>query len=482
MRGYDDEGDHFCLMIIPYLMEPQGYDDYYEDEGQENEYEEGGEEEYEEEEEVPRKPSKEEMEYLELRQKLKESIRKQMKKDSSANGTLRRDSTDRNKNKLPYDNYGSFFGPSQPVIAQRVIQESKSLLENQHLASRFSNPQHIKKNQNKVPSGGSKSSSHNLAPKIQVKAQKIKNTRDYSFLLSDDAELPAPSKAPPPQNMPIRNSEGRPAQVPARSKLPLSNGGKHVRASHEERNVGSAAGRLPPKSGSSYKTSKPSMASADSRKQLGNNSDNGPGWPVGPKGLPSKISVGTTGNKSSAPGIKNSVNGMRKSLPSKNHPSIPKQSVDQRISKQSVEQRIPKQSVEQRRDIRELNRPKMTPKQPVASSKPQINKPLKQNSVHTASQDRRPKHKVAKRPFDDDEDEVDFRNVIRNIFNYNPNKFVDDDDDDNMEAGFDEILREEKRSEMIAKREDEEQLRLIEEEEERERRRKMAKLKKRKLG
>ncbi|XP_040869713.1 protein SPT2 homolog isoform X6 [Glycine max] len=461
MRGYDDEGD--------------GYDDYYENEGQENEYEEGGEEEYEEEEEVPRKPSKEEMEYLELRQKLKESIRKQMKKDSSANGTLRRDSTDRNKNKLPYDNYGSFFGPSQPVIAQRVIQESKSLLENQHLASRFSNPQHIKKNQNKVPSGGSKSSSHNLAPKVSevlwlsVASSSFKSppTTEYAykkFWIFADVE------------------EGRPAQVPARSKLPLSNGGKHVRASHEERNVGSAAGRLPPKSGSSYKTSKPSMASADSRKQLGNNSDNGPGWPVGPKGLPSKISVGTTGNKSSAPGIKNSVNGMRKSLPSKNHPSIPKQSVDQRISKQSVEQRIPKQSVEQRRDIRELNRPKMTPKQPVASSKPQINKPLKQNSVHTASQDRRPKHKVAKRPFDDDEDEVDFRNVIRNIFNYNPNKFVDDDDDDNMEAGFDEILREEKRSEMIAKREDEEQLRLIEEEEERERRRKMAKLKKRKLG
>jgi len=41
---------------------------------------------------------------------------------------------------------------------------------------------------------------------MKVKAQKIKNTRDYSFLLSDDAELPAPSKAPPSQNMPIRNS------------------------------------------------------------------------------------------------------------------------------------------------------------------------------------------------------------------------------------------------------------------------------------
>jgi len=38
--------------------------------------------------------------------------------------------------------YGSFFGPSQPVIAQRVIQESKSLLENQHLASKVPNPHH----------------------------------------------------------------------------------------------------------------------------------------------------------------------------------------------------------------------------------------------------------------------------------------------------------------------------------------------------
>ncbi|TKY58763.1 SPT protein [Spatholobus suberectus] len=455
MRGYDDERDD--------------YDDYYEDEGQE-EYEEEGEEEYEEREQEPSKPSKEELEYLELRQKLKESIRKQMKKESSGSSTSRLDSTDRRKNKLPYDNYGSFFGPSQPVIAQRVIQESKSLLENQHLASRISNPHHIKKNQNKVPSGGSKSSSHNPPPKVsemKVKAQKLKNTRDYSFLLSDDVELPAPSKGPPPQNMPIRNSEGRLAQVPSRSKLPLSNGGKHVRASHEERKLGSAAGRLPPKSGSSYKTSstsKPSMAPTDSRRQLGNNSGNGPGRPVGPKSLPSKISVGTTGNKSSTPAIKNPVNGTQKSLPSKTHPSIPRQ------------------NVEQRKDIRELNRPKMTPKQPVASSKPQINKPLKQNSMHTASQDHRPKPKVPRRPYDDEEDEMDISNMIRSMFNYNPKKFVDDDDDDNMEAGFDEIMREERMSAQIAKKEDEEQLRLIEEEEERERRRRMAKLKKRRLG
>ncbi|XP_047150012.1 protein spt2-like [Vigna umbellata] len=546
MRGYDNERDD--------------YDDYYEDEEQE-EYEEEGEEEYEEEDEEPRKPSKEEMEYLELRKKLKESIRKQMKKEGSGSSASRLDATDRRKNKLPYDNYGSFFGPSQPVIAQRVIQESKSLLENQHLASKVPNPHHAKKSQNKAPSGGSKSSSHHPPPKVsevQVKAQKLKNTRDYSFLLSDDTESPAPSKAPPPHNMHIRNSEGRPAQVPARSKLPpISNGSKHARASHEERNLGSVAGRLPPKSGSVYKTSstsKPSMVSADSRKQLGNNSGNGPGRPVGSNGMSSKMSVGNPGNKSSTPGVKNPVNGMSKSLPLKPHPPvsrqsmeqriprqnvehriprqgleqriprhsmeqrIPRQSMEQRLPRQSMEQRIPRpsneqriprqsmdqrnprqsvdqrnprpsvdqrnprQSMEQRKDIRELNRPKMIPKQPVASSKPQISRPLKHNSTHTASQDHRPKPKVGRRPFDEEEDEMDISNMIRSMFNYNPKKFVDDDDDDDMEAGFDEIMREERRSALIARREDEEQLRLIEEEEERERRRRMAKLKKRKFG
>lgn len=42
--------------------------------------------------------------------------------------------------------------------------------------------------------------------KVKGKSQKLKDTRDYSFLLSDDAELPAPSKAPPPRDMPIQNS------------------------------------------------------------------------------------------------------------------------------------------------------------------------------------------------------------------------------------------------------------------------------------
>lgn len=36
-----------------------------------------------------------------------------------------------------------------------------------------------------------------LCVQLHTKVQMLKNTRDYSFLLSDDAELPAPSKDPP---------------------------------------------------------------------------------------------------------------------------------------------------------------------------------------------------------------------------------------------------------------------------------------------
>ncbi|KAK4410101.1 hypothetical protein Sango_0083100 [Sesamum angolense] len=51
--------------------------------------------------------------------------------------------------------YGSFFGPSQPVIAQRVIQESKSLLENPDLAARISRPNHtLKRPTPKLPARG----------------------------------------------------------------------------------------------------------------------------------------------------------------------------------------------------------------------------------------------------------------------------------------------------------------------------------------
>ncbi|XP_022879821.1 uncharacterized protein LOC111397234 [Olea europaea var. sylvestris] len=111
-----------------------GYDrDEYEDldeyEEDDEKYEEEG---YEEEE--THQPTQEALEYLELRQRLKETYRKKMKKQL---GTANPSSSEKT-NAVRKDNFGSFFGPSQPVIASRVIQESKSLLENPNLAARIS--------------------------------------------------------------------------------------------------------------------------------------------------------------------------------------------------------------------------------------------------------------------------------------------------------------------------------------------------------
>ncbi|KAK9284420.1 hypothetical protein L1049_023592 [Liquidambar formosana] len=443
--------------------------DEYEEEGEELEDEEAEEEEYEEAEEEDPKPTKDELEYLELRQRIKESIRKQMKKE---NGSSLANSQERKK-KLPYDNYGSFFGPSQPVIAQRVIQESKSLLETQHLASRVSNSHHGNKKSSGSTTAGSKHGVHAHPPKVtnevKRKVQKIKDTRDYSFLLSDDAELPVLTKEPGLRNVSVPNSDARSAQVPHRSKQSLGNTGRQVLSGREERKPVSMNGHMQPKAGSHKINSaaKPNLTSMDSRKQLGSNSANGPGRPVGQKGLPSKMPVATLEKKASAPTAKNSMAVVHKPLPSKLNSSIPKQHLQQkRVSQEpSKAKMIPKQPV----------------KQPMASSKPQINKPVKRVSSVSSMLDHRPKKKPMRRYSDDEDDEGGQAiNMIRQMFGYNPNRYADDGDVSDMEANFDDILREEKRSARIAREEDERELRLIEEEERRERLRKEAK--KRKLS
>ena len=164
------------------LEEEAGYDDYYSDDN--------GLDEYEEEEEEEEVPPKEELEYLELRQKIKESIRKKQGK-----GSLHAQSSQDRKKKLPYNDFGSFFGPSRPVISSRVIQESKSLLENE-----IKNSNQPKKRPAPTNSSGGKNVSQEKRPKavsaVRRKVETLKDTRDYSFLFSDDAELPVPKREP----------------------------------------------------------------------------------------------------------------------------------------------------------------------------------------------------------------------------------------------------------------------------------------------
>lgn len=87
------------LFQLKDLDEEAGYDDYYSDDDglEQDEYE---DEEEEGEDEDDRPPSKEEMEYLELRQKLKDSIRKNMGK-----GSANAQSSQEKRRKLPYNEY-----------------------------------------------------------------------------------------------------------------------------------------------------------------------------------------------------------------------------------------------------------------------------------------------------------------------------------------------------------------------------------------
>ncbi|GAV77637.1 SPT2 domain-containing protein, partial [Cephalotus follicularis] len=452
--------------------EYEDYDDYEEVEEQEEGYEdENGEaEEYEEVEE--RKPTQEELDYLELRQKIKESIRKKMKKESGSNY-----SNSQNKNrKLPNDNYGSFFGPSQPVIAQRVIQESKSLLETQHLASKISSSLSLNRKSSTSTTTGSKPGVCDQPPKVnevmQKQLQKRRETRDYSFLLSDDAELPAPAKDPPPRNVYTPNSDARSVQVPLKSKQPLGIGSRNVRGGYEERKSVSLNGHMHSKAGSYKFTSsgKPNSMSLDSRKQLGSNNGVGPGRPSGPKALPSRVPLATMEKKAPVQPVK------RAPAPAEKKASAPvaKNILPSSRKAQSSNMYLspPQQHSEQKKLLPEPNRGKVILKQPLASSKSQINKPLKPISSHA---DHRLKKKPS-RPLSDDED-LKALSLVRRMFN--TQRFANrDDDDSDMEANFDEIMKEERRSAKLAKEEDEEQLRLIEEEERRERMRKLAKKRK----
>ncbi|KAM0043490.1 putative chromatin SPT2 [Helianthus debilis subsp. tardiflorus] len=427
------------------------YEDY-EDEG--GEYEEEGEGYEEEEEEEDRLPTQEELEYLELRQKLKESIRKKMKKDPSSDLAGSREK----KNKMPYDNFGSFFGPSQPVIAQRVIQESKSLLENPHFAERFSKPKIVENRNGSSTPAVSKPRPNGQQPrrvdnsaKPKAKIQMLKNTRDYSFLLSDDAELPIPPKNPPKSGPTTRPEMHLSQRQPNNSGRTPSNGHR------EERKSLPTSSQIRPKAG--QQSQRPNAVSNGQQSQR-----------------PSAVSNGQQSQRPSTV----VVNKSKVIPPPDSRGSIPAG------HKPQVSRPLPpiqKKPLEQKRDDRGSIKGNIIRKPVVASKTQMKQQPSRLPARPPATSHQR--EKLQKRPartFDDEDDDKNAISMIRNMFGYNPNRYrgVNDDDDSDMEAGFDDIMMEEKRSARIAAKEDEEELRKIEEEESRERMRKAAK--KRKLN
>ncbi|GAB2231343.1 hypothetical protein Droror1_Dr00010349 [Drosera rotundifolia] len=499
--------------------------EFYED-AEGNEYEEAEEE---EEEEVEEDPEKQRVisEYLELRQKLKEEKKEKLVKESRS---AQKTSLTSSKT-IPLRNFGSFFGPSQPVIADRVIQVSKSFLETQHRAQQASTL-HGDRNKTAMPlssrpknmSNGTTNHSRNgtgnhLRNPIKSKVQTLKDTRDYSFL-SNDAEDPRHGKNTTQRNA----SDTRSAQVAAKIKPMANHSARPALNGHGERTPGHGNDRIQgsqshPVQKSSY-GSKPNSIIHNSnrnahhegkleprkekpyangsrhahhegklepRKEKPYANGSRPSHPVMSKDMPAKKSIPAMEKLPPISMEKKSLS----SFPKK----VPASSLDKKASVVGMKAAVPggqrppsaklqtsgaRLPLQQRRETQGAVQQKALPTKSVPSLKPQVNLATKIPSRTSLSEDRPKKKPIHRKqlPYDDEEDEgAKALAMIRKMFRYNPAKYAGDDEDiSDMEADFRTIEREEKKSARIAREEDERELRLIEEEERQKRMRKKRKL------
>ncbi|KAK4436417.1 hypothetical protein Salat_0805400 [Sesamum alatum] len=139
---------------------------------------------------------------LALRQQLKEKFRARLRKETGP-GAAVTGAGGKDINAAPADNYGSFFGPSEIVFADRVIQETKSWLENPSFDQRgrkFKNVAERKK------SAEASKIAEAVLQKMGTRkeVQRLKDNRDYSFL-SSECEIPVPgeksNKSGPPEKI-----------------------------------------------------------------------------------------------------------------------------------------------------------------------------------------------------------------------------------------------------------------------------------------
>ncbi|CAL5015500.1 unnamed protein product [Urochloa decumbens] len=564
MRGYEYEtnGHHRA-------MEDEYEDEYYD----QDEYEEDGSgagDAYVEEEE----PLEGQKEILELRERLKEQIRRKAK--AAAASAAGRSSSSHDRIPPTRENkFGSFFGPSKPVISRRVIEERKSLKELHSTISRDPRPSAVHRD---MPSSSSKVQNkvngHQHKPKmvneVKRKAEALKDNRDYSFLLSDDADLsPSPKEKPAarssftqkadrevmhsaakskaltsqPARLPNgygskntlstqRHAEGR---VDSMRKEGFSNGERAVSRDNERmnsivRNGSNQAStskitsqKLPTKGPSPTASRHPSRDLNDPNLRKGkvasrheiDRPKSSQGQRMQPAGQrPQVSSHGQRPQQSMQQRPQQSLQNRRPQQVSQgqrpqqvSQGQRPQQSLQR--TQQSLQSQRPQQSSHvQKLQSSQTNRPQsqsnrsqsLQGQRPLSShcqyseqrrvqandrvkqverqirppSKPMPSRPISSNGLRDDHAKRKP---VAKRRFDDDEDEENPFAMIRNMFGYDPRKYVGrDEDDSDMEADFATIEREEKRSARIARQEDEEQLRLIEEEERREQERKRRKM------
>ncbi|XP_065045115.1 uncharacterized protein LOC135677114 isoform X1 [Musa acuminata AAA Group] len=301
-------------------------EDYDEYEEEYDEYEEEASEcDGEDEQEAP-KPTKEEQEFLSVREQLKDRIRTKLKKQNAR--ALGHSSQTQDKRRTTTNaTFGSFFGPSQPVIASRVIEESRSIRETRHVMTNMSSSvAFLQKKRDATASASTLlTQQHHKKPavvnEIKNKAQTLKDMRDYSFLLSDDTDFPTAKEQPATRSVSAPKSDGRYAQTSLKSQLPMNQPAKLVSVANGLRNPDSRKQNIQSNTGFAKEAplNRPLPASTDSQKVLSGAVGNGSSKPMGTN--PSQRIVGNGSSKPMGTNPSQRVVGNGSSKPMGTNPS-----------------------------------------------------------------------------------------------------------------------------------------------------------------
>ncbi|XP_065013039.1 uncharacterized protein LOC135641548 isoform X2 [Musa acuminata AAA Group] len=298
----------------------EDYDEY--EEAYDEYEEEASERDGEDEQEAP-KPTKEEQEFLSVREQLKDRIRKKLKKQNAR--ALGHSSQTQDKRRTTTNaTFGSFFGPSQPVIASRVIEESRSIRETRHVMTNMSSS--VAKKRDATASASTLlTQQHHKKPAVvnetKNKAQTLKDMRDYSFLLSDDTDFPTAKEQPATRSVSAPKSDGRYAQTSLKSQLPMNQPAKLVSVANGLRNPDSRKQNIQSNTGFAKEAplNRPLPASTDSQKVLSGAVGNGSSKPMGTN--PSQRIVGNGSSKPMGTNPSQRVVGNGSSKPMGTNPS-----------------------------------------------------------------------------------------------------------------------------------------------------------------
>ncbi|KAL5668863.1 hypothetical protein ACJX0J_021084, partial [Zea mays] len=178
------------------MEDEQQQEDEMEQQQQEDEMEEEIEEEVEVEEEEEAPVGQQEI--LSLREQLKEEIRR--KNAAMVPSAHKPDLSSPSKNQtMPTvnDGYGTFFGPSKPVLARRVIEEGCSSSMMKDLQNIPSSKRDVSLASKMRPGAVQNVQKQKFVSEEKRKADTLRKNRDYSCLFSDDADTHPPTEGHP---------------------------------------------------------------------------------------------------------------------------------------------------------------------------------------------------------------------------------------------------------------------------------------------